>query len=89
MFAIKKDRSGFRSINEENEVFPDEYFSGSPPDWTPSSVPNEAIKGQISALEATVTPRRLREAVLGVDGGWLAAINAQIDALRAQLQSQP
>lgn len=40
---------------------------------------------QIADLEATVTPRRIREAVLGIDGGWLADLNEQIAALRAQL----
>lgn len=40
---------------------------------------------QIVGLEATVTPRRIREAVLGIDGGWLAGVDAQIAALRGQL----
>lgn len=39
----------------------------------------------IYALEAAVTPRRMREAVMGVDNGWLADVNNQIIALRAQL----
>lgn len=43
---------------------------------------NPAILAQIIALEATVTQRRLREAMLGVDNGWLAALNSQIAALR-------
>jgi len=29
--------------------------------------------------------RRVREAVLGTDGGWPAALNAKVTALRAQL----
>lgn len=40
---------------------------------------------EIAALEAQITPRRIREAVLGVDGGWLESKNAAIEALRAQL----
>lgn len=40
---------------------------------------------QIAALEATITPRRMREAVLGTDNGWLANVEQQIDALRQQL----
>jgi hypothetical protein len=44
-----------------------------------------SIKAQIIALEATATPRRLREAVLGTDSGWLGNLNTQITALRAQL----
>lgn len=45
----------------------------------------DAIKSQISSLEATITARRLREAVLGTDNGWLAAVDQQIADLRAQL----
>lgn len=40
---------------------------------------------QIHSLEMTVTARRLREAMLGMDGGWLANVNSQITTLRGQL----
>ncbi len=40
---------------------------------------------QIAALESSITERRKREAILGTDNGWLANIDAQIAALRAQL----
>lgn len=44
------------------------------------------ILDQIMALEATVTQRRLREAVTTTDGKtWLANVDNQIAALRAQL----
>jgi hypothetical protein len=44
------------------------------------------IHAQITALETTVTPRRIREAVLTEDGAlWLAGVDAQIATLRAQL----
>ncbi len=43
------------------------------------------IKADIAALEATITPRRTREAILGTDNGWLAQQEAAIAALRAQL----
>ena len=45
------------------------------------------ILAQIGALESQQTPRMLREAALGINGGkeLLAEINTQIDALRAQL----
>jgi hypothetical protein len=46
---------------------------------------NEVIKKQIAELEAQQTPRRIRDAVLGVDNGWLANLEAQIAALRMQL----
>jgi hypothetical protein len=51
---------------------------------TPSN--NGLIKQQIVALEATVTSRRIREAALGTDGGWLRNLDSQIAALRAQLK---
>jgi hypothetical protein len=45
----------------------------------------QATKDQIAALEAQQTPRRIREALAGTDNGWLADLNAQIAALRAQI----
>jgi hypothetical protein len=44
------------------------------------------VLAQIVLLEATITPRRLREATLTVDGKtWLEVVDAQIAALRVQL----
>lgn len=40
---------------------------------------------QIAALEAQVTPRRIREAVLSGDSSFIAEIDAQIAAIRATL----
>lgn len=51
----------------------------------PEPSANDLLKAQIETLESSVTERRLREAVLGVDGGWLANLEAQIDVLRGQL----
>lgn len=46
----------------------------------------KAILAEIAALEATVTPRRLREAALTEAGkAWLADVDAQIAVLRASL----
>jgi hypothetical protein len=42
-------------------------------------------KSKISLLESAITPRRTREAILGVDNGWLANQETAIAALRAQL----
>lgn len=47
---------------------------------------NENIICEIKLLEETVTARRIREAVFGTDNGWLAGVETQIAALRAQLQ---
>ena len=44
------------------------------------------VLSQIAKLEASITPRRQREAILGIDNGWLADVNAQIVALRAKLK---
>ena len=43
------------------------------------------IKDDIAALEAEITPRRTREAILGTDNGWLADVELQIGQLRQQL----
>ena len=43
------------------------------------------IKADIAALEEKVTPRRTREAILGIDNGWLANQEAAITLLRQQL----
>lgn len=40
---------------------------------------------KILALESKVTDRRIREAVLGTDNGWLKSINDEIVVLRTQL----
>ena len=52
----------------------------------PPPPPNEIIKRQIVALEATISERRKREAILGIDKGWLADVNAQITERRASLK---
>lgn len=58
-----------------------EGLSASPPEPDP----NAGLDAQILALEATVTQRRLREAALTEAGrAWLADLDAQIAALRAQ-----
>lgn len=45
----------------------------------------QAARDEIAALEAKQTARRVREAVLGADGGWMAGVDAQIAALRKKL----
>lgn len=66
-----------------NHIDPDELANATPAD--PVN-PNAAILEQIAALESTVTNRRLREAALGTDNGWLANLDAQITILRNQLK---
>jgi len=43
------------------------------------------IKANIAVLEASVTPRRQREAILGIGTAWLADVELQIETLRSQL----
>lgn len=51
----------------------------------PDPVPPTILE-QITAIESTITNRRLREATLTEEGkAWLAAKDAEIAALRAQL----
>ncbi len=52
---------------------------------TPYVAPTPTIQQQIDTLEATMTPRRIREAANGTDNGWMKALDAQIAALRTQL----
>jgi hypothetical protein len=46
-----------------------------------------SVINQIKALEAQITPRRLREAILGTDKGWLQNVDSQLAALRHQLSA--
>lgn len=52
----------------------------------PPVEPNDLIKQMIANLEATITPRRMREAML-TDAGkaWLTDIDTHIASLRSQL----
>lgn len=52
--------------------------------WTADSVKRTALK-EIVRLEAQITPRRQREAILGTDNGWLADQDALIVIERAKL----
>ena len=80
----------------KDELFADERQNkeiAPGPDGTPVAIDpppltgDELIKRQIVVLESQQTPRRIREAALGIDNGWLAGIEAQIVVLRAQLEA--
>lgn len=51
----------------------------------PEPTSADLIRIQIAELERQQTDRRVREAALGIDKGWLANLNDQIEALRKQL----
>jgi hypothetical protein len=42
----------------------------------------EQIKNNITEIENTITPRRIRESTLGTDNGWLTNVETQITELR-------
>lgn len=83
-YAIRKDGQGWRSVNSKDDVGNDETYSETQPGPIEPTA-NQLVISQIAELEATVTDRRVREAVLGVDGGWLKSLNDQIAGLRAKL----
>lgn len=61
---------------------------GKPQAVTPSPPSQyELTLANITALEQSVTQRRVREAVLGVDGGWLKDLDARVTALRGEVAS--
>ena len=45
----------------------------------------DIIKAEIQHLESKITPRRLREAILGTDNGWLANQDSLISTERNKL----
>lgn len=49
------------------------------------AVDGPTVQQQIDTLERSITPRRLREAVLTGDHTFITGVEAQIVALRAQL----
>lgn len=53
----------------------------------PTPTEAELIRKQIVELESLQTDRRIREAVLGIDNGWLANLNDQIAVLRNKLKT--
>jgi len=52
-------------------------------DKTPEELAAEKGKA-LRDLEAQQTPRRIREAILGKDAGWLAALDTQIATIREE-----
>lgn len=46
----------------------------------------QAVRSQIMKLETMITQRRLREALLGTDSGWLEQQDMQIAELRTKLR---
>lgn len=73
---------------DEGDPIPDEMTEISDEeaeDLRPKPSHSGIVRGQILALEATVTQRRVREALLSGDHSFIEGVDEQIAALRATL----
>lgn len=80
-YAVRKDGKGWRVVESKSDINSDEVYKTTKPD---SQEPNEYLL-KIIELEKSVTDRRLREAIIGVDNGWLADVDSKIAELRSKL----
>lgn len=55
------------------------------PKVPPPPTTEQLVVSEIIALESEITPRRQREAILGIDNGWLANQDAAIANLRKNI----
>lgn len=77
-------RAGVRVVDDVLVEYPDEMPSAEDQaQWIAEYETRLAIINQIEALEATATPRRIRE--MAVDPTWMQELDAQISALRDKL----
>lgn len=74
--------TGIKTVRSYTQQEINEFAGGT------SASAEDVIRQQIAELESQQTDRRIREAALGIDGGWLARLNDQIEALRDQLKGQ-
>lgn len=79
-------QAGMETKDNKITAFPGGIPSQSDQDaWTAEYAVVEAAMAEITRLELQVTQRRIREATLGTDGGWLANQEALIAAERSKL----
>ena len=79
---------GHTLVASSTAVIGGTYLDGvftAPPAPPIPPAPSLTVEQQIILIEATITDRRIREAILSIDNGWLANLNVQINALRAKL----
>ena len=77
-------RNGIRVADDVLVEYPGEMPSAEDQaQWIAEYETRLAIINQIEALEATATPRRIREAL--IDPAWIKDLDAKIAALRAKL----
>ncbi len=85
---IRKDKpdTSFPAVITDEVLAEAGYEPVTPTAADVAAATHEAILLVITALESTVTPRRIREAVT-TDAGktWLVAVDSQIAALRGSL----
>jgi hypothetical protein len=82
-YAIRKDGKGWRAVNGPEDILGDEIFSEIFIDPIPDR--EDLIKRQINFIESEITIRRIREAILDIDNGWLSEKEDQIASLRSKL----
>lgn len=79
-------QAGMETVDGVITKFPGGIPSQSDQDaWTAEFAVVEAAMAEITRLELQVTQRRIREATLGTDGGWLSNQEALIAAERSKL----
>ena len=76
-------REGFLHVDG---VTDDDLFNASQSQLLDDQKKKYDLSKQIKNLEAQQTPRRVREAALGLDDGWLKNLDDQIKTLRTQLK---
>lgn len=83
-YAAWLDDGGMATRIASLDELRDVLLAQAPDGWLLTG--NDQIKSQIAQLEDSVTERRIREAVLGTDNGWLKNVDGQIAGLRAKLK---
>lgn len=75
-------------LQKGEKFFPDfatsDQLTAAFPNYS-TSISNVTAQQKITDLESSISLRRLREAILGTDGGWLKSIDAQIAVLRKSI----
>ena len=62
------------------------FVKGKLTEYTPAPLTEKEVAlKEILALEATITPRRIREAILNIDNGWLYNLETEIYLLREKM----
>lgn len=85
---IRKDKpdTSFPAVITDEVLAEAGYEPITPTAADVAAATHQAILSAITALESTVTPRRIREALTTAPGKtWLVAVDSQIAALRGSL----